>query len=132
MLFIGKNPVYFCEGTLGLMVCLLACASYAYRVNTHRPSDDPKKRNFHFGAIFLAPITWPLFLFASTTIFFLRVLMYMAFLVFFTVALLIIRKPFILIWLDKIATRIGNKLLEANTFLIKFFFGKTDGNPRTP
>jgi hypothetical protein len=40
-------------------------------------------------------------------------------LVLFTIGLMAIRKPFLFVWLDKIATKIGNKLLDANTFLIK-------------
>jgi hypothetical protein len=48
----------------------------------------------------------------------------------FTIAVLVIRKPFLLIWLDKIATKVGNKLLEANTILIQAFFGKTLKSPQ--
>ena len=77
-------------------------------------------------------LTWLLFLFASITIFLLRVLVYVVFLVLFTIALLVIRKPFLLIWLDKIATKIGNKLLGVNTFLIKIIFGKTVENTQIP
>jgi len=43
---------------------------------------------------------------------------------------LVIRKPFLFVWLDKIATKIGNKLLEANTFLIKVVLGKPIKNPQ--
>ena len=132
MLFMNNNPTYLCNCLGVLTLILLGCAGYAYRVNARRPAHDPEKRNFHFGAIFLAPITWLLFLFASITIFLLRVLVYVVFLVLFTIALLVIRKPFLLIWLDKIATKIGNKLLGANTFLIKIAFDRTSDSPQVP
>ena len=126
-----NNPTYLCNGLFLLMAFMLICASYAYLVNARLAQDDPKKRDFHIGAIFLAPITWILFLLASITIFILRVVFYVLFLSLFTIAVLVIRKPFLFVWLDKIATRIGNKLLEANTFLIKVVFGKPIKNPQT-
>lgn len=121
-----------CNGTLLLMLILFVCAGYAYRVNVRRPIDDPQKRNFHWGAILLAPITWPFLLIVLIFLFIVRALLYAVFLVFFTIAILVIRKLFILVWLDKIATKIGNKLLEANTFLIRVFSGKWAGSPQTP
>ena len=132
MLFEREYLPYTCTGLVIVTLILYICARYAYRVNARRPDDDPQKRDFHFGAILLASVTWPLFLCASITIFFLRVLVYMVFLILFTIALLVFRKPFILVWLDKIATRVGNRLLEANTLLIRIFFGKRNENPQTP
>ena len=132
MLFMNGSFAYVCKAGLLLMLLMGACAGYAYYVNTQRPADDPKKRNYRFGAIVLAPFTWLIFLLASVTIFILRVFVYMAFLVLFTIAFIALRKPFLLIWLDKIATKIGNKLLEANTLLIKVVFGKKIDAPPTP
>lgn len=126
-----NNPTYFCNGFFLLMVFMFICAGYAYLVNARLARDDPKKRDFHFGAIFLAPITWIFFLLASIMIFILRVVFYVLFLTLFTIAVLVIRKPFLFVWLDKIATKIGNKLLGANTFLIKVVFGKPIKNPQT-
>jgi hypothetical protein len=126
-----NNPTYLCNGFVLLTVFMLICAGYAYRVNARLAQDDPKKRDFHIGAIFLAPITWILFLLASITIFILRVVFYVVFLALFAIAVLAFRKPFLFVWLDKIATKIGNKLLEANTFLIKVAFGKPIKNPQT-
>ena len=117
-----------CKGILWFTLLIFACAGYAYRVNAKRPADDPKKRDFHPVAIFLAPFTWPFFLFAFLFIFVLRVLVYGLFLILFTIALIAIRKPFLFIWLDSIATYIGNKLLEANTFLIRIVFGDWGNN----
>ena len=126
-----NNPTYLSIGFILLMAFMLICAGYAYRVNARLAQDDPKKRDFHIGAIFLAPITWILFLLASITIFILRVVFYILFLILFTIAVLAFRKPFLFVWLDKIATKIGNKLLEGNTFLIKVAFGKSIKNPQT-
>ena len=126
-----NNPTYLRNGFFLLMAFMLICAGYAYLVNARLAQDDPKKRDFHIGAIVLAPITWIFFLFASITIFILRVVFYILFLILFTIAVLAFRKPFLFVWLDKIATKIGNKLLEANTFLIKAAFGKSIKNPQT-
>jgi hypothetical protein len=113
----------FCKGIFVLFLIIMACAGYAYRVNSRRADDDPKKRNYHPLAIILAPVTLPLFIIFSISIFILRVLTYGVFLILFIVALLVFRKPFLLAWLRKTATTIGDALLEANTFLIKLFLG---------
>lgn len=131
MLFNPDNLPYLRNGLIVLTLFIIGCAGYAFRVNARLPQDDPKKRDFHFGAIFLAPITWLLFLLASITIFILRVIFYILFLMLFTIAVLAVRKPFLFIWLDKITTKVGNKLLEANTFLIKAVFGRTLKSPQT-
>ena len=126
MLLYHLDSIWKC--TLLLMLFIFACAGYAYRINAKRTAEDPKKRDFHPVAIFLAPFTWPFFLFAFLFIFVLRVLVYGLFLILFTIALVAIRKPFLFIWLDSIATYIGNKLLEANTFLIRIVFGDWGNN----
>src|SRR5258705_6986357 len=119
-----------CKCTLLLMLLIFVCAGYAYRINAKRTTDDPKKKDLHPGAIFLAPFIWPFFLFAFVFIFVIRVLFYSVFLILFTIALVAIRKPFLFIWLESIATYIGNKLLEANTFLIRIAFGDWEENTR--
>ena len=103
------------------MLVVTACAGYAYYANSKRADDDPKKRNYHPVAIIIAPVTFPLLAIFSLSFFILRVLTYGIFLILFTIALLVIRKPFLLVWLRKTATSIGNALLEANTLLIKLF-----------
>ena len=103
------------------MLFFFACAGYAYRVNAKRPAGDPKKRNFHPAAIFLAPITWPLFALGWLFMLILKALLYGVFLLLFTIGLVVIRKPFFFIWLEKIATKVGTMLLEANTLLIRLF-----------
>lgn len=130
MLFTPDNLPYVRNVFIVLTIFMIGCAVHAYRANARLPLDDPKKREFHIGAVFLAPVTWLLFLLASVTIFILRAVSYILFLMLFTIAVLVIRKPFLLIWLDKIATKVGNKLLEANTILIQAFFGKTFNSPQ--
>ena len=67
------NPTnYLCNGIF-LLSLFFMLAEYAYLVNAKRPPGDPKKRNYQFGAILLAPITWPLFLIAPLILFLLRI-----------------------------------------------------------
>ena len=119
MLFYHINTI--CKGSLWIMLFLFGCAGYAYRVNSKRPAEDPKKKNFHRAAIFLAPITVPIFIFTWITLFAIRALLYGVFLLLFTVGLVVIRKPFLFIWLGKMAAKVGTMLLEANTLLIRLF-----------
>ena len=121
MLFYHLEAV--CKGTLLLMAIVTACALYAYGIDSRRPQDDPKKKNYHPLAILFAPITFPIFLVLSVSLFVLRVLTYWIFMVFFILALIFLRKPFLLDWLRKAATGIGDRLLEANTMLARFFLG---------
>lgn len=111
-----------CGGYFLLSMILWAFAGYAYRVNEKLPSDDSKKKNFHPAAVYLVPFTWSAFLVAYILLFILKALLYGIFLIVFTIALVAIRKPFILAWLDRIARKIGNMLLEANTFLARQLF----------
>jgi hypothetical protein len=123
---LGHTMLWFYAGSLirwYIRLCIIfwVCAGYAYRANAKRPADDPNKKDFYFAAIFLAPITWPLLLFAFVSLFIIKAVWYSIFLILLTIALVVVRKPFLLIWLDKIATKVGNILLEANTQLIKLF-----------
>ena len=99
---------------------------YAYRVNAKRTADDPQKRDYHPLAVFLFPV-WPLWLAALISLFILRALAYGVFLALFTVALLVFRKPFLVIWLEKIAMSIGNRLLRANMLVLRLFFSRPAG-----
>jgi hypothetical protein len=106
------------------LLFLLICAGYAYRANARLADDNPKKRNYSILSIFLAPFTWPIFLLIYVFLLVLRVLVYGLFLILFAMALIMIRKPFLLKWLGGILNGIGNKLLWANTLLIKIVFGR--------
>ncbi len=114
-----------CGGYVLLSLILWAMAGYAYRVNAKRAADDPEKREYHPGGVTLAPIIWPLLLFVWVLLFVIRALLYGVFLVLFTIALAVIRKPFLLIWLDKIAKKIGGMLLKANSFLVRLLFPRS-------
>jgi hypothetical protein len=116
-----------CKSVLLLMLLIAACTGYAYLVNARRTADDPKKKDYPFGAIFLAPFTWPLFILGSISIFVIKAVSYAIFLILFTIALVAVRKPFLLIWLDKVATWVGERLLDANTFLVRAAFGNRAG-----
>lgn len=115
---------------LVLSLILWACAEYAYRVNSRRTADDPDRKNYHPMAVHLVPITWPLLLSLLILFFVVRALLYGVFLVLFTFALMVFRRPFLLIWLQQTARRIGDRLNEANTFLIRFLFGDWGGSPQ--
>jgi hypothetical protein len=124
------TSLYLCKGVLWIMLIVFICSVYAYYVNARRKADDPQKKDFYPGAILLAPITWPAFLFAYVFLFILKALLYGVFLILFTIALVAVRKPFIFILLDKMATYVGSKLLEANTLLIKLFLRPWADDPQ--
>jgi len=96
--------------------------SYAYIVNARRDSNDPKKRDYDLSAILIAPFTAPFLLIFAVFLLILRALLFFVFIVVFTIALIVIRKPFILEWLRKISLKIGEPLLKANTYLIRLVF----------
>jgi len=109
-----------------VILLIIMCAAYAYSIDSKRSADDPKKRNYHPLAILLAPVTFPVLLVLSISLFILKVLVYGVFTVLFILALIFVRKPFLLEVIQKIAIRIGNRLMEANTMLVRFFL-----SPRT-
>lgn len=113
---------YLCPGFLLIVVIIMASMSYAYVVNERRDVNDPKKRSYSSHAILIAPFTAPFLLLFAVFLFILRALLFFLFIVVFTIALVVIRKPFILEWLRKIALKIGEPLLKANTYLIKLVF----------
>jgi len=116
------NLVFNCiKAYFYVSLFFMVSTGIAYRVNSKRKPDDPLKKDFHFAAFFLTP-TWPFAVVAWISIFILRTAIYCIALFLFAVGLVVIRKPFILIWLNKVATKIGNKLLQANTLLIRIFF----------
>lgn len=111
-----------CLGNILLSLILWAFAGHAYRVNAKRPADDPDKKDFHPAAVHLVPFTWPFLLILLVFTFVLRAVLYGIFLILFTIALVVFRKPFLFTWLDKIATKIGSRLLEINTLLARALF----------
>jgi hypothetical protein len=109
-----------------------ASTAYAYSVNSRRLDDDPKKKDFHPAAIFLATFTWPFFLIAFISIFLIRAVAYGFFLILFTIFLIISpRESPEPTWLEKTAARIGERLLQVNTLLIKLFLRPWADEPET-
>jgi hypothetical protein len=104
------------------MTFFIACAGYAYHINAKRAVDDPKRKNYHPAAIFLAPITWPLFALGWLSLLTIKALLYGIFLILFAISLVVLQDISEPIWLEKMFIKIGNKLLEANTLLTLLLF----------
>lgn len=129
MLFYHFGEV--CKGILVVPLIILVCVMYTYFVNLRRKTDDPKKREYHPGAILLSPITVPLLLTFAAFVFILRALLFMGFLAVFTLLLIGLRKPFLFEWWHKFATKIGDPLLQVGTQLIKTAFSFWTRDPQT-
>lgn len=113
---------YVCYGTFLFVILAVACAAYAYYVDTQRTEDDPKKHNYQPLAVVLAPVTVPLFILLSISIFILRALLVGLLLILFPFALIAVRETFLFRWLHRVMTSLGNKLLKANTILLKLLW----------
>jgi len=109
------------EGYCLTTLILLGCAGYVYRVNSRRTLDDPEKKDYLPLTLYLV-IVWPFVAAVWVILSIIRVVLYGVFLILFTTALVAFRKPFLFVWLDKMATKIGNKLLQLNTLLIRWLF----------
>jgi len=128
MLFFALQGLFLPSLILYFLI-IWGFTGYAYRVNGKLP-DDLKKKDFRPAAIFLAPITLPFLFLGIISLLILKAFLYGVFLVLLTLALVVFRKPFIFVWLHKIATKVGNFLLEANTQLIKMFLSPWSSNPQ--
>jgi len=133
MLLYHLNYVeYLCTGMLIVSLLVTGCVWYAHSVNLQRSDDDPKKTNYHVGALLFAPITWPFFLITFVSLFLIRALFYGVFLILFTISLIMIPRispeP---TRLEIMASNIGEKLLKANTQLIRLFLRPWTDEPET-
>ena len=114
---------YFCVGIFVISILAVLCAVHAYSINSQRSEDDPEKKIYPLGALLFTFFTWPFFLIAFLSLLMLRALFYGLFLILFIASLFILQPPFAEpTWLERMAARIGDKLLNANTLLIKLFF----------
>jgi hypothetical protein len=95
---------------------------YAYAVNARRADGDPEKKDYEFSAIFIAPITLPFVIILIIVLFIVRAILFAFYLVALTICMVAIRKPFIFVWLHKLAMAIGEPLLKMNTALFKLVF----------
>jgi hypothetical protein len=118
------NLPKLCLASLAIPLIIVACMLYAYMVNAQRPADDPEKKEYELGAIFVAPFAFPFLIAFGLFVFILRAILFALYLVAMTVALVLIRKPFIIEWLQKIALKIGNPLLKINTQLFRLAWGQ--------
>lgn len=112
---------YCFGGYILISLIVFVSAGYVYRVNAKRTVDDPQKKDYHLLAVALTPI-WPILLALWIILFCLRAAAYGMFLVLFTLALLFIRKPFLLIWLIKAANWIGHKAMKANMLIVRLIW----------
>jgi uncharacterized membrane protein len=96
----------------------LAIGYTAYRVNSERPASDPKKRNYHPFAILLAPFIFLFFAPLALVLFVLAALLYAVFILFFTLMLIAIRKPFLFVWWRRFSSSVGEPLLRIGTYLL--------------
>ena len=121
-----------CIGMLIISLLVAACTLYAYSIDSQRPADDPKKKNYHLGALLFTLFTWPIFLFAFIFIFVMRAVLYGFFFIFFTLFLIFIpRESTGPTWVEKKAASLGEWLLEANMFLIRLFLRPWTNEPET-
>ena len=115
---------WVCNGILGLMLFALICAAYAYFVNIRRSDLGPEKKDFLLAAVFLAPFTFIPFLVLYILLLLARILLYVIYglgLVFAVLIFVIFHRWFFYAWLHRILKYVGDKLLEANTLLIRLF-----------
>jgi hypothetical protein len=123
---------YFCIGALLVSLLLSACAVYAYSVNWQRAADDPEKKDFHAGARILVFFTWPVLIPIVVSLFVVRALVYGLFLIIFAALVsLLPRESHEPSRLEKRITKIGDALLEANSFLIKLLLRPWEREPES-
>ena len=125
------NFVPVAVGYLLFTLLLYVCMGYSYYLNAQRAADDSKKKDIPLGVVLFAPITWPLLLVGVIFLLIIKIVIYALLLILFTIALIVIRKPFFFTWLKKTAAWIGDKLLEANLFLIRIAFGSHSKKTQT-
>ena len=126
---------YPLETATCIVVCFLivfAIAVYAYGVNSRRPANDPKKRNYHVLAVLLVPVLLPLILPLVVLLFVGTLLLYAGFLLLFAFLLLTLRRPFLFEWLHKFSIFVGDPLLRLNSYLIRLPFKLLFPNPQQP
>ena len=126
MLWYNLKFSFNCCLVVNLIITL--CAFLAYHVNSKRPDDDPKKRDYHPLAVLFAPITWPLVAILGISFYILKVATYGVFLVLYILALIFVRKPFILERLKKTTLKIGDLLMEANSAVVRIFLPPLAGS----
>ena len=116
-----QNPCF--AGCIVISLILWLFAGYTYLLNQRYAHDDPERRDFKLGAVFLAPITWPFLLVAWLAVTFIKAMLFGILLVIFALAAILIRKPFFWSKVEPIITRVGRALLRANSHFLGLFGG---------
>lgn len=112
----AKLLAILCAIILGFVIF---SAMYAYHTNAKRAPDDPEKKDFAPQAVFLAVITLPLLLVVDLLFLLLYTIAFGIILLFLPLVLLLFRKPLLIPWILKQALKVGNKLLEVNTAMLR-------------
>lgn len=110
-----------CVGYLVISTLVWLFSSYAYLANGRRPTNDPGRKDYDFRAVFFAPLTWPFLLFGGVVITIIKAVFFGVFLLVFSLAVAILRKPFFWPLIEPIVSGIGRRVLKVNTFLIRLF-----------
>lgn len=110
-----------CLGYLVVSILIWLFSGYAYLVNRGYAPGDPARRDYDPLAVFLAPFTWPFLAFGGFVVTILKAVLFGIFLLLFSIAAAVIRKPFFWRWLEPIVLKVGRRTLKANTFLIRLF-----------
>lgn len=124
-------PNYMFIGLVAFFVLACVITLYTFWMNYRRLPDDPKKRDYHPLAILVTPFTAPFyFAFWVLSLISLAVL-YVGFLVVFTIMLVLIRKWFFFDWWHKFAIAVGDPMLRLNSYLIRGIFRPFQPYPRS-
>lgn len=116
--------INFCgAGLISITILLFLCTVYAYLVNERREPDDPGKKDLEPGGILFIPL-WPVQFLVGLMVTIMKALIYGIVLLVFTVAVILFRKPLFWPWIEKPVLRIGTKILEVNTILVRLLFPK--------
>ncbi|HUG34008.1 MAG TPA: hypothetical protein VMJ90_04515 [Anaerolineales bacterium] len=110
-----------CVGYLVISTLVWMFSSYAYLDNRRREINDPEQKDYDLRAVFFAPFTWPFLLFGGAVFTIIKAVFFGVFLLVFSLAVAVIRKPFFWPLIEPIVSRIGRRLLKANTFLVRLF-----------
>jgi hypothetical protein len=105
---------YCCVGYVVISILFWLFSLHTYFFNHTRASGE-----YDPLAILLVPITWPFLLFGGFIVTVLKAILFGVFLLVFSLAAAVIRKPFFWPWIEPGILGIGRRLLKANTFLIR-------------
>lgn len=124
MLFDPRYLPYSVVGCLLFTGFVFSCALYVYWRNRRRFKDDPGKQDYPFIAVLLTPILWIPLVAGLVIVFLMQAILLGISLLLTFIGFLVVRKSPLLVWWDKIATKVGALLLKANTSLIRAFIRK--------